>query len=192
MSTTPRRRGKSSIQRLPAEQRTFIEKLLREDRLTLAEMIETLQQQFPGQPAADISRSALHRYGAGFAELTARMREIEAVSQAVVGELGEGVGEKAGALLGQAITTLATNAALRAHEKEDVSIDEIRKLARAAKDAMDTQRVSVNVRRAIMQEARDAMVREQAAKLEKVVKSGGLSAAAAADIRSQILGIRTE
>lgn len=189
MSTTPRRRGKSSIQRLPADQRAFIEKLLREDRLTLAEMIEELQQQFPGQPAADISRSALHRYGAGFAELTGRMREIEAVSQAVVGELGEGVGEKAGALLGQAITTLATNAALRAHEKDNVSIDEIRKLARAAKDAMDTQRVGVNVRRAIAQEAREALQREQAAKLDNVVKSGGLSEERANEFRKKILGI---
>lgn len=183
------RRGKSSIQRLPPLQRSHIERLLREDRLTLAEIIVDLQTTFPGEPAAEVSKSALHRYGKGFSELTSRMREIEAVSQAVIGELGEGVGEKAGALLGQAITTLATNAALKAHEKDDMSIEDIRKLARAAKDAMDTQRVSVNVRRAIAQEAREAMVREQAAKLDNVVKSGGLSEETANDFRKKILGI---
>lgn len=186
---TATRRGKSSIQRLPPEQRSHIERLLREDRLTLVEMIADLQERFPGEPAADVSKSALHRYGKGFAELTSKMREIEAVSQALVGELGEGVGEKAGALLGQAITTLATNAALKAHEKEDVSIEDVRKLARAAKDAMDTQRVSVNVRRAIAQDAREALQREQAAKLDNVVKSGGLSEETANDFRKKILGI---
>lgn len=188
--TSPRRRGKSSIQRLPAEQRSYVEKLLREDRLTLAEIITDLQKQFPGEPAAEVSRSALHRYGAGFNEMTARMREIQAVSEAVVGEIGEGVGEKAGALLSQAITTLATNAALKAHEKDDMSVEEIRKLARAAKDAMDTQRLSLNVRKAVAQEAREALLREQQSNLDKVVKNGGMTAETAASIRSQILGVR--
>lgn len=186
---TAPRRGKSSIQRLPPEQRAHVERLLREDRLTLAEMIAELQQTFPGEPAAEVSKSALHRYGQGLSELTGRMREIEAVSQIVIGELGEGVGDKAGALLGHAITTLATNAALKAHESDDMSVEDIRKLARAAKDAMDTQRVSVNVRRAIAQEARDALQREQAAKLDNVVKSGGLSEERANEFRKKILGI---
>ncbi|MGH8040350.1 MAG: phage protein Gp27 family protein [Stenotrophomonas sp.] len=184
-----KRRAKSSISRLPAEQRASVERMLREDRLTLDEMIAELQRQFPGEPAAEVSRSALHRYERGFTELTARMREIEAVSDAVVGELGEGVGEKAGALLAQAVTTLATNAALQAHGNDKITIDEIRKLARAAKDAMDTQRVGVNLRKAIAEEARQALLREQSARLDKVVKSEGLSEQTAADMRKKILGI---
>ncbi|MGH8387004.1 MAG: phage protein Gp27 family protein, partial [Pseudomonas sp.] len=184
-----KRRAKSSISRLPAEQRASVERMLREDRLTLDEMIAELQRQFPGEPAAEVSRSALHRYERGFTELTARMREIEAVSDAVIGELGEGVGEKAGALLAQAVTTLATNAALQAHGNDKITIDEIRKLARAAKDAMDTQRVGVNLRKAIADEARQALLREQSARLDKVVKSDGLSEQTAADMRKKILGI---
>ncbi|MGH8345306.1 MAG: phage protein Gp27 family protein, partial [Pseudomonas sp.] len=184
-----KRRAKSSISRLPAEQRASVERMLREDRLTLDEMIAELQRQVPGEPAAEVSRSALHRYERGFTELTARMREIEAVSDAVVGELGEGVGEKAGALLAQAVTTLATNAALQAHGNDKITIDEIRKLARAAKDAMDTQRVGVNLRKAIAEEARQALLREQSARLDKVVKSEGLSEQTAADMRKKILGI---
>lgn len=186
---TAPRRGKSSIQRLPPEQRAHVERLLREDRLTLAEMIAELQQTFPGEPAAEVSRSALHRYHQGISAMTARMRDIEAAAQAVVGELGEGVGEKAGALLGHAITTLATNAALKAHESDETSIEDIRKLARAANDAMNTQRMSVNVRRAVAQEAREALQREQAAKLDNVVKSGGLSEERAKEFRKKILGI---
>lgn len=184
-----KRRAKSSISRLPPEQKAHIERLLREGRLTLDEMIAELQTAFPGEAAAEVSRSALHRYEKGFSELTARMREIERMSQVVVGELGEGVGDKAGALLAQAITTLATNAALKAHERDDVSIDEIRKLAVAAKNALDTRRIDINARKAIRQEAREELVREQAAKLDKVVKTGGLSAETAADMRKKILGI---
>lgn len=184
-----RRRAKSSISRLPAEQKAHVERLLREGQLTLDEMIAELQARFPGEPAGEVSRSALHRYEQGFAQMTARMREIEAISQTVVGELGEGIGDKAGALLAQAITTLATNAALKAHENEDISIDEIRKLAVAARNAMEAQRVGVNVRKAVAEEARARLLREQEAALDKVVKTGGLSADAAADIRRKILGI---
>jgi len=185
-----RRRTKSSITRLPAVQKAHIERRLREGTLTLDELIADLRATFPGEPAAEVSRSALHRYERGFAELTARMREIETVSNAVIGELGEGVGEKAGALLAQAITTLATNAALQAHGNDDITIDEIRKLARAAKDAMDTQRVGVNLRKAIAEEARLALLREQQEKPDNVVKSGGLSKETAADMREKILGVR--
>lgn len=186
---TGKRRAKSSISRLPEDQKAAVERLLREGRLTLDEMIAELQRMFPGEAAADLSRSALHRYERGFSEMTAKMREIEHMSAVVVGELGESVGDKAGALLAQAITTLATNAALRAHERDDVSIDEIRKLAVAAKNALDTRRIDINARRAIQQEARERLIREQAKALENVVKTNGLSAATADALRKQILGI---
>ena len=55
-----RRRAKSSITRLPADQKAHVERLLREGRLTLDEMIAELQHTFPGGPVADVSRSALH------------------------------------------------------------------------------------------------------------------------------------
>lgn len=186
-----RRRTKSSITRLPADQKAHVERLLREGRLTLDEMIAELQRTFPGSAAADVSRSALHRYDRGMAELTARMREIDQAAQALVGEMGEGIGEKSGALLAQAVTTLATDAALKMQTQEKVSVDDIRKMARAAKDAIDTQRVGINVRKAIAAEAREQLLREQAANLDKVVKSGGLSEDAAASMRRQILGLAT-
>lgn len=185
-----RRRAKSSINRLPAEQKAYIERLLREDRLTLDEMIADLQARFPGTPAAEVSRSALHRYGAGFAELTARMREIDQASQALVGEFGDSLGEKASTLLTNAVVTLVTDVALREQQSEDgVDVETARKLARAAKDAIDTKRVDVNVRKAIAEEARQALLREQSANLDKVVKTGGLSVETAADLRKKILGI---
>jgi len=186
---TRKRRAKSSISRLPKEQRAYVERLLREGRLTLDEMIAELQAQFPGEPAAEVSRSALNRYDQGLAEMTARMREIDRAAQALVGEMGDGIGEKSGALLAQAVTTLATDAALKLQTQDNVSVEEVRKLARAAKDAIDTQRVGVNVRRAIREEARQELIREQQANLDKVVKTGGLSAEKAKELRDKILGV---
>lgn len=162
---------KSTIARLPADQRAYIEQLLREDRHTLTEMISALRSKFPD---TDVSRSSLHRYGAGFAEMTARMREIDRAANALVGELGEGVGEKAGALLAQAVTTLATNAALRAQNDDEITIDEVRKMAQAAKHALDTRRVSLAEREQIEEAARKRLLREQRDKLEALGKTGAI------------------
>lgn len=187
---TRKRRAKSSISRLPAEQKAFVERLLREGTLTLDEMIAELQAKFPGQPAGDVSRSALHRYDLGFAKMTARMREIDQAANALVGEFGDSLGERASTLLSNAVVTLVTDVALRSQDNEDgVDVETARKLARAAKDAIDTKRIDVNVRKAIAEETRERLLREQSDALDKVVKTGGLSADAAADIRRKILGI---
>lgn len=184
-----RRRGAPNrIRRLPAEQRAFVEKLLREDRHTLDEMLAAIRERFPD---AAISRSGLHRYKASVEELAGRMREIDRAAQALVGELGEDIGDRAGALLANAVTTLATNAALRANESEDVSIDEVRKMAVAAKNALDTRRLSLAERRAIVQEAREAALREQREKIEALGKSGAIDPAAVKIVIREAYGIET-
>lgn len=180
------RRRRSNISRLPAEQREFIERLIREDRLTLAEMMAAIDAEFPD---AAVSRSGLHRYQSSFAEMTARMREIDRAAEALVGELGEGIGEKSGALLAHAVTTLATNAALRAQEDTEISIDEVRKMAVAAKNALDTRRLSLRERQAVAAEAREALQREQAARLDKITKEEGLTDKTAETFRRKVLGI---
>ena len=96
---------KSSVSRMEPAARKLLEKLLREDRHTGDEIRELVLAQFPD---TKVSRSGIYRYKAGFDEMVGRMREIETAAGALVDELGEGVGDKAGALLAQAVTTLAT------------------------------------------------------------------------------------
>ncbi len=174
-----RRGAPSRIRRLPPEQRAFVERLLREDRHTLDEMLAAIRGRFPD---AAVSRSGLHRYKASVEELAGRMREIDRAAQALVGELGEDIGDRAGALLANAVTTLATNAALRANESDEVSIDEVRKMAVAAKNALDTRRLSLAERRAIAQEARETALREQREKLEALGQSGAIDPAIVATV----------
>lgn len=184
-----RRHAKSKVHRMHPEARAWLDAQLRADRLTLDELMAEAARRWPAEDLP--SRSGLHRYQSGVRELGERMREIDIAANALVGELGEGIGEKSGALLAQAVTTLATNAALLAQDRDDVSIDEVRMLARAAKDVIDTRRISMAERQNIERIAREKMLREQKTALESVVKSAGLSAETADVLRRQILGIAT-
>jgi valyl-tRNA synthetase len=181
-----KRRRKSSITRLPAAQRKYIESLLREDRYTLDEMIAALRAKWPGEPAAAISRAALHRYQLPLRELIERQREIDTAARVVVEELGENTDERAGALLCQSITTLATNAALRAQTDTDIEIDDVRKLARAAKDTLDARSKSLQERQAIKKAAREELLAEQKEKLDALGKSGAINKTALAAFTAAI------
>jgi len=178
---------KSSITRLDPAVRKHLEKLLREDRFTLDEMIADVRERFPDQKTP--SRSSLDRYRTGFDEMVGRMREIETAAGALVDELGDGVGDKAGALLAQAVTTLATNVALRAHDSDDISVKEVGELARAARAAMQARTMSIKERETIEAAARAKLVREQSEKLDTMGKTGALAPDTLRRIRQEIYGI---
>ena len=176
---------KSSVSRLDPESRKFLEKLIRDGRHTLDELLDAMRAKYP---AADISRSGIHRYRVGFDEMLGRMREIETASAALVDELGEGVGDKAGSLLAQAVTTLATNAALNAHGNDKVSIKEVGELARAARAAMQARTMSLKEREAIEAHARKRALEDAAATAETTAKAAGLSVNGVAALRAAIMG----
>lgn len=170
---------KSVITRLEPDQRRFIERLLREDRLTLDEMLASVREKFPG---AEPSRSSLHRYQQSIKDVTERMRAQDMAARAIVAELGENPDERAGALLVQAVTTAATDVALRMNESSETTIDEVRKLARAAKDTISARTTSLKERQAIEQAARERLIREQRKKLDELGKSGQIDKAMLATV----------
>jgi hypothetical protein len=179
----------SSIKRLPDEQRRYLEKLIRADRHTLDEILAMARERFP---AANVpSRSAIGRYSKQVSELAGRMRDIQAASTALVTELGEDPNDRAGQLLVQAVTTLATDAALKAQSDGDdgVSIKQIGELARGAKAVLQARKMSLAERQEIARMAREQLQAEQAEALKGVVQAGGMTAATAETIRRQILGM---
>lgn len=186
----PRRRRKSTITRLPAEQRAYIERKLRDGQLTLDELIADLRAKYPGEPAADVSRSALGRFDQSIEEAGREIREIEAAAGALVGELGEGFGEKSADFLTQAITVVAVKAAMRAKDNPDLCIKEAKDLAQMARNALDTKRMNIAQRRAYKTEAREELLREQAKALDSAVKSKGMSAESAETFRRLVLGMK--
>lgn len=186
-----KRRRKSTVTRLPEEQRLYIERKLREGQLTLDELIADLQVRFPGQPAAEVSRSALHRFDQQVEAVGRDIREIEAASSALVGALGEGFGEKSGEYLTQAITVLGIRAANRAATSgDDFSIKDVKDLALMARNTFDAKRMNVAQRKLIQQEAREALQREQGERLEQVAQEQGMSPDQVEFWRREFLGIR--
>lgn len=182
---------KSSIARAPEEVRATIDKLIRQGRLTLDEIRDYVAAQH-GEDAAP-SRSALGRYTKAQEAMLDKMRGIDAAARVVVEELGESPDDRAGALLVQSITTLATDASLRAHAAkpgEEPSIEEVRKLARAAKDVIGARKVNRQEREQIARAAREKLLAEQAEKFDRAAKSGKYDQATLARIREEVYGLR--
>ena len=106
----------------------------------------------------------------------------------LVEELGENPNDKAGALMVQSIQTLTTHAALGAQIDDETTIDDVRKLARAAKDVLQASKASREERAAIAREAREALLEEQKAALAAMPIKGGVTEETKQAIR-EALGI---
>lgn len=165
---------KSTIDKLPDEVRTHIEKRLRENRLTLDELFADVREAFPDLSAAP-SRSALGRYRMGFEEVMSSQRAMSTAASALVAELGEDFDDKSGALLAQAVTTLATRAAFDQLGNESAEIGDVLDLARAAKAAQESRSLNLRERQAVAKMAREKLLEEQKAKLEAMGNRGGVT-----------------
>lgn len=156
---------KSSIDKLPADVRSHIEKRLRENRLTLDELFADVREAFPDLVETP-SRSALGRYRMGFEEIMQTQRAMSTAASALVAELGEDFDDKSGALLTQAVTTLATKATFRQLNQDELDIGDVLDLARAAKAAQESRSLNLRERQAVAKMAREKLLEEQKAKLE--------------------------
>lgn len=185
---------KSTIDKLPLEVKGHLQKRLRENRLTLDELIADLREHFPAVAAAGElpSRSAVHRHSQSIADIVAHEREMAVASEALVAELGENFDAKAGALLAQAVTTLASKRAFQAldsvRDGEVMEISDVLDLARAAKTAQEARSLNLKERRAVADDARRKLLEEQKAKLDAMPNKGGVTKDTKAAIR-EALGI---
>lgn len=179
--------GKSSINRLPPMVKAYIQKLLREDRMTLDEMLEDIRTRFPNEKTP--SRSALGRFKVGFEQLNEKSRLFQEQAEAFVGALGEDSSDKTGALLVEAVSTLTYQAAMGAHENDEVTIKEVVALTRAAKNTMEARTLSLKERQAIEKATEERLIREQQGKLDALGKTGALSPETLQRIRHEVYGL---
>jgi hypothetical protein len=177
---------KSTVDKLAPDVRSHIERALRENRLTLDELITDLQQAFPAEEKP--SRSALGRYRQQFDVMVERMREQETMSRLLVSELGENPDDRAGALMVQSLSVLVNSALADAQEDQELAVDDIRKLARATKDAIQARSASLKERQAIEAAAREKLLAEQKEKLAAMPSKGGVTEETKQAIR-EALGI---
>lgn len=182
---------KSSITSKPEEVRSTIDKLVRQGQLTLDAMRDYIAEKHGEQNTP--SRSALGRYSAQQDEMLKKMRGIDAAARVVVEELGESPDDRAGSFLLQSITTLANDAAMRAQTdgEEKTSIEDIRKLARMARDLIGARTMDLKQRQAIEALAREKVLSEQNKALDKLVKTGEASQSSVDVFRKMVLGVKT-
>lgn len=165
---------KSSIDQMPAEVKAHIQKRLREGRLTLAGLIEDLREHFPDVDPP--SKSAMGRYSQSVSQIVAHEREMAVAAEALVAELGEEFDAKSGALLAQAVTTLASKTAMaQIQSGETMEIADVLDLARAAKAAQEARSLNLRERQAVAKAAREKLLEEQRAKLEAMGNKGGVT-----------------
>ncbi|AYO54929.1 phage protein Gp27 family protein [Acinetobacter wuhouensis] len=187
--------SKSFMHKLSDDQRTFVEKLLREDRLTLNEMLDEIRAEFPVDCIP--SRSALGREKKNFAEEAKHFREIAAASEVLVKEFGEDPDDKGGMLLAQAVQAVVTKRALSEltnagddPENPQMDISAVGALARAARAAIMTKEKAMENRAEVRRLAREELLKEQDENLKKEAASQGMSAEQIQFWREKVLGIK--
>lgn len=186
----------SFLKKLTEDQRKFIEKLIREDRLTLNEMLDEIRCEFPAD--AIPSRSSLGRAKKNYATHAKRMREVQVATEILVSELGEDKDDKAGAFMVQGITTLINNLVLDRLSNDDenpdasieLSIKDALALAKASKELMTARGLSTKQRLEVEAIARQRLQEEQAENLEKVAASQGMGKEQIQFWREKVLGIK--
>lgn len=170
--------AKSNIEKLPEPVKKRLNELIRGGRHSMIEMVNVLQEEFPEQAGLP-AKSSVQRYTLGIKTIIAREREISVVAEALVGELGENFDSKSGALLAQAVTTLANRCAFAALEKTDagqmMEIGDVLDLARAAKTVQEARSLNYKERRAVAEEACRKLLEEQRKSLDELGKSGAIS-----------------
>lgn len=185
---------KSTISRLPADVKSYIEGKLAEGRLTLDQLIEDLRTQFPDTAeAGDLpSRAAVHRYGQKLERRLGAIRASTEAAKIIQAQAGDNEDARSGALTAL-IQTELFEAILNLQEIDDPDMDPAERvgmLSTAAKNIATLTRSSVALKQ-FQAKVRDA-TRAAASEVEKTAKKAGLSDATVAEIKARILGIVNE
>jgi hypothetical protein len=160
-----------SVDRTPEDMRKVIDGVLRTNRMTVDELRQHLASLYP--EAEVPSRSALYRYKGSFAELTGRMREMQVCAEAFVSDLGENPDDKVGALMVQSLTALTAHLSIKANDPEsETTVEEARKLARAARDLISARTMALKEREHIERKAREKLLEEQQEALKQMGGEG--------------------
>lgn len=191
MSDTKRTtRGRASkVDLLPDEIRSALHAMLRDKRHTQTDIRAAVNQLIDdyGLPGdLKLSRSGLNRYASTMETVGSRIREAREVSKQWVAKLGTEPEGDVSRVLVEMVRTLAFDSVIKMSESNTpLEPKFIKELAigveRLEKAASESQKRELEIRKQIAIEAADAA--------ETIVTQAGLTAATAADIKRQILGI---
>jgi hypothetical protein len=178
---------RSSVDRLPKAVKDQLERMVADDRLTLDEMREQIARLYGAEHAP--ARSPLWRWQQKFKATAERLKESREIARGVVDELGTAPDGDQGRAMVEVLSALVMKLMMTAAERDELDLDEIRHLARVVKQTAEAQQKAILNTKEIEQAAREKLLREQAAKVDQLEKSKGMSAETADQIRRQILGL---
>ena len=181
---------KSSLDKLPKPVIEFIQQLLRENRLTISELFDEVNNNFP-ELENKPSRSAIGRFSKRFNEQIEEHKKFSEIANIYVSQLGENNDDKTGAFLTQSLTMLLSRVTIGQLDKDDsqIIIKEAGQLAKAALDIQRARDFSLKERLIIEEQARKRLLREQQNNLEKTAKAQGLSQEQVDFWRREVLGV---
>lgn len=182
---------KSSVNRLPAEVKAYIEAMLATGAQTLNELIADLQERYPAEARAGTlpSRSAMHRYGQKLDRRLSAIRASTEAAKLIQAQAGDDQDARSEALTALVQTELF-EAILSLQEADDPDLDpgeRVGMLSSAAKNIATLTRSSVGLKK-FQAEVRRS-VEAAAANVEKIARKGGLSADSVDALKREILGI---
>ena len=190
--TTKTKNTKSKIQQLPDDIRSQLSAMLRSGSMSQKDILEEvnaliLESGLP--PEEQISRTGLNRYSKQVAAAGSRIAKAREMAEVLTSKLGDAPTSQIGNLMAENMKTMAWETSMALMEAtEDGEMIDIKQFNQLA---LAYQRISQSsiLNQKMEKEIRAAFAAEVAAKTEKIVKSAGISAETAADIKNQILGI---
>ena len=173
---------KSTISRLPADVKSYIEGKLAEGRLTLDQLIADLRAQFPETAqAGDLpSRAAVHRYGQKLDRRLSAIRASTEAAKIIQAQAGDNSDARSEALTAL-IQTELFEAILNLQESDDPQADpadRVGMLSTAAKNIATLTRSSVNLKQfqaKVEEDTRRKLLDEQKTKLDAMGPKGGVT-----------------
>jgi hypothetical protein len=172
---------KSSIERLPPVIKAAIAGMLKDNRLTLDEILEQIRAEFPDEPAP--SRSALGRFKQNFEEMSKHLRESREIADMWVQKVGSDPNSDIGKLAIEFLRTAAYRVSSDMVEGGEANTKELAQLARAMNYIENASRLSLKREQELTTAAKTAA----AEAATKVAEKKGVSAETVEEIRRGIL-----
>lgn len=175
-----RRARRRPLRDLDAGIRRVLDDLLRDDRHTITEITEHLRQL-----GAQVSRSAVGRYAQEHERIAADIRAARMMAETVGQELVDVKGD-AGRLVIESLQALLLRARMQLADGEDISAEDLGRLARAAKDLQQALRANIEASIRVREQA----LRDAAQAATQAATEAGISGELVDAIKTRILGVR--
>ncbi len=179
--------GRSKVKDLPPEIRAELDRLLREDRCTLDQVVAHLRQLAPD--VQDLpSRSAIGRYAANVSAISERLKRSREIVDRLSTDLGPQIADGRGfQVLMEGFQSLAFDMLANVGEGETLDAQNLSYLAKAIGEVARANKTDTDRILKLRQEA----AKEAAAAVDKVAERtpAGLTRETVEAIKAEILGI---